>query len=377
MWGWAKKTNRLYTWVHYLQNNADWHGLPTGYPQLFYDEFQELKSMKVWQGEMIEAEGKDIYALNNPGMSHWKLYLTMMSQWNPDYDLKAVMDEYYRLFYGPAEAQMRQFWETAFTQFKNAGDAATRNLIPEDVYTLDILEKMNEAIIAAKEAAPEGSVYARRIEMIDSEFQEGRHSLVGFLQEGKCEMEVPAIGDIAELDTLPMKRFVGYFGTPYTPMTWVVAAHDDKDLILRFYCYDEDMPGLKMDAKTPDEVWNDDLIEFFLGTDPSNDAYAVQFAISPNRMVWDARYAIGLFSPSWNSQSIRVETEMADNRWAMTVRLSLEELGYQNFKPGDQIKANFYRGQPSDDVVPDYSCWSPVFVKKNFYPSRFGVLIWK
>lgn len=376
---WKERTDNIYTWVHYLKNNNAWKGLPSGYPKLFFDELQYLKKLGVWRGEMIEAEGKDIYALNNPGMSHWKLYLTMKSHWNPDYDLDAEMEEYYNLFYGPAAALMKEFWETSFdSQEKAAKACKSGNLTPDDAYPVAVLSKMNQAITAALAAVPEDSVYARRIDMVNKEFQYGRSSLVGFIQDGKKEMDVFSISDEKELDKLDKKRFVARDGSPYVPNTWVTTAHDDKDFIMRFYCYDDNMKDLKTGKyeRDSDKIWGDELLELFICIDPKDDAYAMQFAVNPSGSVWDARYGVGLFSKEWNCESIRVSGTQDDKRWILTVRISLEELGFQNLKRGDRVKAEFYRARQVGKEM-EYSNWSPVFQDSNWYPSRFGFLNWK
>ncbi len=377
--GWKERTSNIYTWVHYLLNNGAWQGLPVGTPRLVHDEVKYLHDIKVWKGEMIEAEGKDIYALNNPGMANWKIYLTMLSHWNPDYDVTAVMDEYYRLFYGPAAAQMKTFWESAFKGLEEAG-RKTKNkvLLPDEVYTLGLLTTMNEAINAAKKAVPKDSVYARRVDMVDKEFQYGRGSLVGFIQDGKREMDVPKISSEKELDGLEKKRFVARDGAPYVPNTWVVTARDDNDFIMRFYCYDDDMKSLKTAKREHDagEIWGDELLEIFLCINPNDDAFALQFAVNPSGTIWDARYGIGLHSSAWNSETARATGSIEEHRWVLTMRVSLKELGYDKFKPGDRIKAEFYRARQVGKTM-EYSNWSPVFQPSNYYPSRFGTLIWK
>ena len=237
---------------------------------------------------------------------------------------------------------------------------------------------MNEAIVAAKKAAPKDSVYARRVEMVDAEFQYGRSSLVGFIQDGKREMEVPKISSEKELDGLEKKRFVARDGAPYVPNTWVVAARDDNDFIIRFYCYDDDMKSLKTAKREHDsgDIWGDELLEIFLCINPDDDAFALQFAVNPSGSIWDARYGIGLHSAGWNSETARATGSIEEHRWVLTMRVSLKELGYDKFKAGDRIKAEFYRGRHVGDKL-EYSNWSPVFQPSNYYPSRFGTLIWE
>jgi len=377
--GWKSRTDNVYTWVHYLANNAAWKGLPTGYPKLFFDELKWLEDLKVWKGELIEAEGKDIYALNNPGMTHWKLYLTAKSQWNPDYDLEKVMDEYYHLFYGPAEKLMKRFWTTAFDAYEKAGNNTENlSLIPEDVYTPVVLEEMNSAIIEAEKSVTSDSIYSNRISVVNKEFQLGRKNLLQFIRKGKQELLVPSISSIDKMNELEYKRFVARNGVPYTPNTWCATARLENELILRFICFEPEMSSLKMSEKIRDGggIWSDDFIEFFICPDPSNTDYAMQFVVNPAGTVWDMRYAIGIKSKEWDSNSVKTSVALEKNRWILDVRLSLDELGLNKKVKGYSIKANFFRGR-GGKKIPDYSCWAPVFTPINFSPHRFGNLIWE
>ncbi len=376
---WKQRSSNIYTWIHYLENNRAWKGLPVGYPELFYNEFKWLHRFGAWKGEMIQADGKNIYELDNPGMTHWKLYLTAKSHWNPDYDLKKVMNEYYKLFYGPAEKPMKLFWTTAFNAYKKAGNTTTkRTLVPEDVYTADVIETMNKALAEALKSVPPNSEYFRRISVINKEFQYGRKTLIQFYRKGKQDMQVPVIHSLRELNKLPFQRFVTRNGMPYTPNTWFTAARLNRELILRFICFEPDMQKIKRHEKTRDGngIWTDDFIEFFICYDQSNSEYAMQFCINPSGTVWDKQYAIGISSKTWNSKSVKTSVVRQNNRWILDVRLSLDELRLNKLKSGDTVKVNFYRGR-SGKKSPDYSCWSPVCAPRNFTPQRFGNLIWK
>ena len=48
-----------------------------------------------------------------PGLVHLMVYWQNKLFWDPDADRAEVLGEYYRLFFGPAEAEMRAFYELA------------------------------------------------------------------------------------------------------------------------------------------------------------------------------------------------------------------------------------------------------------------------
>ena len=47
------------------------------------------------------------------GIDHLTIYLKARLYWEPGLDLAGFLDEYYTLFYGPAAAEMREFFEFA------------------------------------------------------------------------------------------------------------------------------------------------------------------------------------------------------------------------------------------------------------------------
>ena len=76
---------------------------------------EDLRSLKgIAQGDMIE-----VYRHSEPNKFTWdplavmhlNIYVTARFWWDVNQDLDALLDEYYRLFYGPAEKEMKAFIE--------------------------------------------------------------------------------------------------------------------------------------------------------------------------------------------------------------------------------------------------------------------------
>ncbi len=106
--------------------------------------------------------------LRRPGLSHLMLYLHNRFCWDRNLDLQAVLDEYYKLFFGPARAEMKEFYEFAESVWIRPEPreitAAGGFLKPADVTRyFDILKR-------AKAKAGD-SIYGKRIDLIASEME--------------------------------------------------------------------------------------------------------------------------------------------------------------------------------------------------------------
>lgn len=99
-----------------------------------------------------------------PGLDHLTHYVNARFLWDAEQDLDALLDEYYKLFYGPAENEMR-------AAFEFAESAYPRNQRPRPG-RIDMQKQLRlvEMLHEAREAAGE-SVYGRRIGLILDELR--------------------------------------------------------------------------------------------------------------------------------------------------------------------------------------------------------------
>jgi hypothetical protein len=88
-------------------------------------------------------------------MAHLNPYVISRFWWDPNQDVDALLEEYYRLFYGPAAAEMGEFIEFCEREFANLGSDS------------DVTRKALELFDQAKAAAPADSVYGQRVALVD------------------------------------------------------------------------------------------------------------------------------------------------------------------------------------------------------------------
>jgi hypothetical protein len=108
---------------------------------------------QVWREDVWLSSGKG--GLHYPGMAHLNPYVISRFWWDPEQDVDALLEEYYRLFYGPAAAEMGAFIEFCEKEFANLGSDS------------DVTRKALELFDQAKAAAPADSVYGQRVALVD------------------------------------------------------------------------------------------------------------------------------------------------------------------------------------------------------------------
>lgn len=94
------------------------------------------------------------------------LYLAAKMMWDPTLDAKALLDEYYTKFYGPAAEPMRNYFQTLDHAYVSS-DYHTGNVfdVPH-ILTKQVLAELDQALDQAQRAAPADSVYAKRVAMV-------------------------------------------------------------------------------------------------------------------------------------------------------------------------------------------------------------------
>lgn len=159
--------DEFYLWEYYL-----WHrkgrqlwGVPVIFWGLIQEDLQNLVGKS--KGEYVEAwtlQNNDIWGIN-----HMTVYLTAQLYWNPDLDRKALLDEYYTLFYGPAADDMRQFFEFAEEVWMRP---KSRDVLGgEGFLQSEDVDRFFAIVAGAMAKVEPESDFGRRIALIEGEIQ--------------------------------------------------------------------------------------------------------------------------------------------------------------------------------------------------------------
>jgi hypothetical protein len=198
---------------------------------------------------------------------------------------------------------------------------------------------------------------------------------------GWDEVADPAAWPWESLPALP--PFVLADGTgPAEQQTRAHVCYDLETLYVRFDCDDRDIWATY--TQRDDPIYDEEVVEVFLGAGEADLVRYFEFEISPNGVLFDAR----IYNPTsqrtelewdetWNCRGIRWQARRDDeaNHWWAVAAIPWAAVA----PPGDLPsiwRANFYRIERPRDAEPEYSCWSPTMTEPaDFHrPAYFGVL---
>ena len=138
-----------------------------------------------------------------PATQHLNLYVTAKALWNAKLDVDNLLDEYYTQFYGAAGAEMKTFWTTAETLWMSekpdpgsigSGDNPADRFKPGDVANLCKL--LNDGLAKVED----GSVFARRIRLVQTEVQHAFKRINNLLDRKRSEYTMPKVGGPIKLN---------------------------------------------------------------------------------------------------------------------------------------------------------------------------------
>jgi hypothetical protein len=98
-------------------------------------------------------------------------YQSIRLAYNPDTNADEMMDDYYRLFFGPdAGPFMRDYWETLDRTVANMPYHTGSFYALQHIFTADVLQRCRRLLDQAAKAAAKDAKYAARVKMCDSGF---------------------------------------------------------------------------------------------------------------------------------------------------------------------------------------------------------------
>jgi len=174
---WNRLVNQIYVWEYYLvQSEAQFKAFPVIYPRHIAKSMNFLKETDI-RGMFFEASAAPSAGgpytdatLANPAEDLLNHYITWKFLCDNSMPVENVLDEFYRLFFGPAEAPMREFFNLIESRWVASADVQIEGMTPGKKYwevmcdpgVLKKLEgRMRQAISLAKE-----SPYKERVELM-------------------------------------------------------------------------------------------------------------------------------------------------------------------------------------------------------------------
>jgi len=314
-------SKQLWIWEYYLYGSPRSRNkfLPVVFPHSIARDLRSLKDVSI--GEFVEFYRPGKAGISEMATSHLNLYITARLWWDADQDVDQLLEEYYTLYYGPARAQMKTFFEYAEDNWRDM------------VKKPEKIGKVFELLGQAQQATSAGSVYGRRIALIadyikplqrlGEQHAKGRQKTkfartidrenVAFTLDGRLDEKVWSWQEVYHLSELETGR------KPACSTTFKTFWANDS-LYIAIQCNDFDMTSISRRKGKQDDtsIWNGDCVEILLET--QSHAY-YQIAISPGGTVVDLDRQDGL-NTLWSSGA-QVATHIGERSWSVEIRLPL------------------------------------------------------
>ncbi len=320
---WYAKTDRpIAMFENYPFTNEGTY-LPIFMARTIVSGINETKGRSI--GEDVSLSMGQSFQTKALGFNHFQVYFTARSYWGGQQDPGAMLEEYCRLFYGPAAQEMQAFfdycepnWQDMLTDKTKADEA------------LSLFGK-------AKAKVAPGSVHGKRIALIDDYLNDLRNKTAALaVKRGPVPLlrfsKQPALIKIdGKLDDEHWKNNPragsGRFreiqtGRPPAFGTSVMACWHREDLFLAIRC--EERPGEKLNIGTTKRddtaIWQGDAVEVLIATDAHS---YYQLVVNPSGALLD--YDRGVDKKgwaAWDSQA-EVATSVADDHWIVEMRIPI------------------------------------------------------
>ncbi len=329
---------KLWIWDYYLHGwtrngGGPWLAAPAYFPRLIAEDYKSLKGISL--GDHIEiynnndrpGDGFDAMAVN-----HLNVYVTARCLWDAHTDVPALLEEYYRLFYGPAASAMQAFIEYAEANWMNTNQDPA------------VIDRLFALIEPALTAAGEGSIYQQRVARINTYMQrlkplrerlvKGRDNAPLVRALGRDAATVVIDGKLDEdfWKNLPEYGLSNLI-TGATPAwgTSFRTAWSDDSLYIAIVCRERDRQSINITTTTPGSsgVFDGDNVEILLET--QTHAY-YQFAINPAGVMMDLDRRNGIDS-AWESNATVASRIDDDGNWTVELRIPVAGAEAHNVNP--------------------------------------------
>lgn len=387
---WAKTVKRWYVWEYFdhIQSN----GMESSFPGVFLHEiaadarFLQANGCRGMFNEMNSGNG----VVPNFAQDHLNVYAQMQLLCDTSVDVDQLLDEYCKLFYGPAAAPMKGFWVLNETQFTNP---ANWQLGPEDtdpnwdrICPPAVLKQFEAQIDEASKLATT-EPYATRVRLMKEAVygMMAKNCMKHFvlMKTAKRSLQVPLIAagaPVPETETNHADKFFAINGDATTTRSEAWVARDADNIYVKVKCYEPEPEKIKAEVKTNKQVavCADDSVELFF--DPGHTrANYLQVLGNTIGATNDIKYVAGTPADHEWLSGVVTKIDKAPEAWTITFTVPIKNLtGGKPVAPGDVWGFNICRNRLHEGLsrTEYYSAWCPTGA--GFHaPKRFGVLVFE
>lgn len=399
--------NKVVLWT-YNASEFGYSSLLGGVPKLelkamgrFYKSIRDNISGAFYENE-IE------YGFQN----HLDLYIFQKVTWNPDVNVKKVLQKYCQNMYGPAAPEIykiidraEDLWFKKITspaynarhQRYGAPISVNEKEMWTEVYSPAEMKKLHKLINQA-ESKTKGTEYASRFQLfkkrffdpLDKKYAQFNFKRKSMINNG-VQATVPYFNNAIKIDgrqreiewrkynkkkIIVLKPFAVPSGQK-RQKTYLRYGWDNRNLYLMFACEESSMNKIKTEKRRFDDkyIYQDDEIEIFL--DPSNKRKGCyQILVNPSASFADIKYIGNKSDKSWKSNAkIKVFKYNPKNHkgaWYVEMAIPFASLGGEP-SAGDKWAVNFCRSRRAE-TPNQISSWSRHIKDKFNQPEWFGTM---
>ena len=224
---WTKKLGRkVWIWVYICKAPAvgtDYPGIPCVSPRTIGEYYGRVKPYIF--GAFNETTSVDRWLYNMLGY-----YVFSRIAWDNSADAGAIIDEHYRLMYGPAAPEMAAFFDSLEEKWVNrvAGrmhntskgpkcDAPNDDILYGEIYSRQVIDGYEKLFAAALAKVASGSLEARRIDLMRREMLDPLKANLCEYEERKRNLAALVVKGSKDMAPLLLRHLPGKNGNP--PMT--------------------------------------------------------------------------------------------------------------------------------------------------------------
>ncbi|MFA7160424.1 MAG: DUF4838 domain-containing protein, partial [Kiritimatiellia bacterium] len=274
-------SQKMFTWDYFLFYWKAQNRIPAFFFRLLQEDMQAWKGISV--GKFFEVPDEKIGGkarLAAPGLMHMLIYWQNRLFWDPDLDRKKIFNEYYDLYYGPAKAEMKEFFEFAEEVYMRP---EPRSITRTSGYLKEAdVPRYFDILARARAKAGKDTVYDRRIAMIEEEIQPLKKLFESFKRTAPevrmypCDTPGQIDGDLTKpfwenTDWRPLRDFqTCALPDKNTTSAAVRLSKDGAWLVAGVVCHEGSMEKLASVTQTVKKddlsIFNDDCVEIFIET---------------------------------------------------------------------------------------------------------------
>ena len=306
-----------------------------------------------------------------------EIYLFTALAWNREQSGKALADEFFRRYYGPAAAPMRQFYtdaEEAYcnpANYPNVKGASTAAIYHNPSWTLlattDRMERLGKLVDDAKALATE-EPFKSRIVLFENgvwkQMVKGKESgpSVPRQQESipRVKLKVTGTPDASEWrNSARLKLYGGLNAQPLSRPLTIHAMHDGEFLYLKYY---DETDTASLETSSPATWLNDEW----------ESSFARQRSIPYRHVSTDANGGLSAVDcTDTGTRGFKFPAKVAlvktPKHWEIVMAVRLAEIVDGGVRPGEILFCNFIRAKNAKPIA----SWNPTY--SGFHaPGQFG-----